>query len=89
MTKIVFSTSFKPALKKVINAQPDLEPLIRKKFETFQSDPFDPSLRTHKLTGNLKAYSSFRITYDIRVIFEFVTLDEALFVDIGTHDDVY
>ena len=89
MTKIIFSSAFTRALKKLLNAQPNLEPLIRERFDTFQKDPIDPSLHTHRLGGDLKKYRSFRITYDIRVIFEFTKDGEAIFSDIGTHNDVY
>jgi mRNA-degrading endonuclease YafQ of YafQ-DinJ toxin-antitoxin module len=32
---------------------------------------------------------SFSVDYDCRVVFSFVEPERSLFVDIGTHDDVY
>lgn len=59
--------------------------------ELFIYDPFDSKLKTHKLSGKLKRLWSFSIEYDLRVVFFFT--DEkprkAIFVDLGTHDEVY
>lgn len=59
--------------------------------ELFINDPFEAKLKTHKLSGKLKDLWSFSIEYDLRVVF-FFTKDKpkrAVFVDIGTHDEVY
>jgi len=50
---------------------------------------FEPQLKTHKLTGKLQDLWSFSIDYDLRVIFYFVNETNAVFVDIGSHDEVY
>ena len=58
--------------------------------EIFKNDPFDARLKTHKLTGKLSDLWSFSVSYDIRVIFYFSEDNsEAVFVDIGTHNQVY
>jgi len=57
----------------------------------FLNDPFDSRLKTHKLSGKLKDLWSFSLEYDLRVVF-FFTKDKpkkAVFVDIGTHNEVY
>jgi mRNA-degrading endonuclease YafQ of YafQ-DinJ toxin-antitoxin module len=41
------------------------------------------------LSGELKGLWSFSIEYDCRVIFEFIEDNKALFIDIGSHDEVY
>ena len=51
--------------------------------------PFDKTLRTHKLSGKLKEYWSVSIEYDLRVIFYFEDAETAVFVDLGTHKEVY
>ena len=51
--------------------------------------PFNPKLRTHKLTGRLEGLWAFSVSYDHRVIFKFLKEDEILLIDIGTHDEVY
>ena len=59
------------------------------KVEHFIQDPFEPQLKTHKLTGKLQDLWSFSIDYDLRVIFYFVNEINAVFVDIGSHDEVH
>jgi mRNA-degrading endonuclease YafQ of YafQ-DinJ toxin-antitoxin module len=57
--------------------------------EKFTVDPFDPSLKTHKLSGKLNELWSFSIDYDEWVISYFTEDEKAVFVDIGSHDEVY
>ena len=59
------------------------------RIEWFAADPFDPRLRTHKLSGELSDLWSFSIAYDVRVVFYFTDDEQAVFVDIGSHDEVY
>ncbi len=89
MTKIIFSKSFVRALNKLLSGNPDLENQIKNKLEIFRNNPFDPTLRTHKLKGKLSDYRSFSITGDLRIVFEFTEEGYALLSDIGTHDEVY
>jgi proteic killer suppression protein len=89
MIKISFSSSFKRAFRKNIQKQPALQAKFWNKVEIFKKNPFDECLRTHKLSGKLKELWSFSIEYDVRVIFYFVEQDKAIFIDIGSHDDVY
>ena len=62
---------------------------IEKQIALFEEDPRHPSLRTHKLSGSMKNMWSISITMSIRMVY--ILLDEttALFVKIGTHDQVY
>lgn len=53
MIKISFSSSFKKAFKKKIRNNIGLEEKFWNKIEIFQNDPFDPVLKTHKLSGKL------------------------------------
>ena len=89
MTEIVFSSAFKRALKKRVEGRKELEEKFWRRVEIFTGNPYDPRLRTHKLSGELKEYWSFTIEYDVRVIFQFVPKNRVIFEDIGTHDEVY
>ena len=51
----------------------------------FRKDPFDKRLKTHKLSGKLKDYWAFSITYQDRVLFRFISRNEAIFYKIGSH----
>lgn len=52
-------------------------------------DPFALSLKTHKLSGKLKDLWSFSLDYDERILFYFTEDQKAVFLDIGSHDEVY
>jgi addiction module RelE/StbE family toxin len=88
--EVSFSTSFKKRFRKKIKGT-TTEDFFWKAVELFVANPFHAPLKTHKLSGNLKGLWSFSIGYDLRVVFYF-TKDKpqkAVFVDIGTHDEVY
>lgn len=83
LTEIYYSPRFKKSLKKI--------PLVvienlNLKLSLFAINPFNPSLKTHKLTGKLGQYYSFSITNSYRIIFEFISKNKAFFINIGTHE---
>lgn len=61
MTKVTYSSSFKRSYKRKVAGDSEREARFRSKVESFMLDPFDKSLRTHKLSGKLKDYWSFSI----------------------------
>jgi mRNA-degrading endonuclease YafQ of YafQ-DinJ toxin-antitoxin module len=69
MIEVSFSSSFLRAFKKNIKGKPELEKIFYKKLQLFINNPFDPKLKTHKLSGKLESLWSFSITYKIRVTF--------------------
>jgi len=89
MIEIAFSSSFKRAFKKNVAGNASLETRFWERVELFKNNPFDPKLRTHKLSGKLKDLWSFSIEYDLRVVFSFAGQGRAIFVDIGGHKEVY
>ena len=89
MIEIAFSSSFKRAFKKRVAGNPRIEVRFWEKIEIFKNNRFDSQLRTHKWSGKLKDLWSFSVEYDLRVIFHFIDDQGGLFVDIGTHKEVY
>ena len=87
--KVSFSSAFKRAFKKRIKGNTELEEKFWQKLELFILDPYDSSLKTHKLSGKLKEFWSFSVDYDERVLFYFTEDKNAVFIDIGSHDEVY
>jgi len=88
--EVSFSDSFRKAFKKRIKST-EIETEFWIRLELFIHDPFETKLKTHKLSGKLKDLWSFSIDYDLRVVFYF-TKDKpkkVVFVDVGTHDEVY
>ena len=89
MIEITPSSSFRRAFKRRVRANKILEARFWERVAIFQKDPFDPRLRTHRLSGQLQGLWSFSVDYDVRVVFSFLEPSRALFVDIGTHEEVY
>jgi mRNA-degrading endonuclease YafQ of YafQ-DinJ toxin-antitoxin module len=87
--EVGFSKSFNRAFKKRIKGDTEAEVRFWRKLDQFKANPFDPSLKTHKLSGKFKEYWSFSVEYDQRVLFYFTEDENAVFVDIGSHDEVY
>lgn len=55
-----------------------------------ENNPFDASLRTHKLKGELKKFHACSINYEYRIVFVILIQDDEItLLDVGAHDDVY
>jgi mRNA-degrading endonuclease YafQ of YafQ-DinJ toxin-antitoxin module len=89
MTEIVLSSRFRKAFKRKVRGNKILETRFRDRAAIFENSPFDPRLKTHKLSGELGDLWSFSVDYDVRIIFSFMETNRVLFIDIGTHDEVY
>lgn len=80
---VYYSVRFKKSLDKFNSVE---KKKIKQKLQQFLKDPFNPRLKTHKLSGKLKNYWSFSITYQLRIMFEFIDSKSVGLVDIGTHE---
>jgi len=89
MVEIAFSSSFRRAFKKSVAGHASLEARFWERVELFKHNPFEPKIMTHKLSGKLKDLWSFSVEYDVRVIFSFAGQDKVVFVDVGSHKEVY
>ncbi|MDH5717487.1 MAG: type II toxin-antitoxin system mRNA interferase toxin, RelE/StbE family [Spirochaetia bacterium] len=90
MINIDWNTRFEKIFKKWTKKYPELINTFEERLDLFVQEPFNPKLKTHPLTGNMKDYWSLSITYDHRLIFVFKeNRTIAVLVDIGTHDEVY
>ena len=88
MTEISFNKSFVKSLKKLLKQDQSFEKRLKEKLNIFIDNPFNPILKTHKLSGKLKELYSFSIEFDLRILFYFYE-NKAVFIDIGRHADVY
>lgn len=57
--------------------------------EIFIKTPFHPTLNNHALTGEYGGCRSINITGDWRAIYTHINKDTVLFVDLGTHNQLY
>lgn len=62
--------------------------MLRAALRRFVKDPRDPTLRIHRLKGELAAYWAFSVEEDLRVLFRWEG-DSAFLVNLGSHDEVY
>ncbi|HOI30210.1 MAG TPA: type II toxin-antitoxin system mRNA interferase toxin, RelE/StbE family [Melioribacteraceae bacterium] len=94
MIVLNWSSSFKRAFKKIIKYQPDLQDRIINTLKFLEADPFEPSLKTHKLKGLLEGVYACSVTREVRIVFDLIHnpetgLSEILLINIGSHDEVY
>ena len=89
MIKIFWNPGFKRAYRKKVKNDAELKDRFWDALPMFVKDPFNPRLRTHKLTGKLEGLWAFSVSLDCRIIFKFLSKNEILLIDIGGHDEVY
>ena len=92
--EVVWSSGFKRSFRKITKKNPQLKNQIVKVLRLLADDPFTPSLKSHKLTGDLAGLWSCSVAYDCRIIFNLSEDDNLLqmvilLIDIGSHDEVY
>ena len=89
MYKIDFSAKYEKKAKKFFKKHSYLKDNI-KTIRILQSNPYHPSLRLHKLQGNLKDFYSVSIDMEYRIIIDFIIVDKRIIlIDIGSHNEVY
>jgi toxin HigB-1 len=80
-------------LKKVIKfirRHKDMASRYDKTLRILRENPYHPSLRLHKLSGELNEYYSVSINIEYRIIMDFIVVDKIIIpINIGTHDEVY
>jgi len=81
--KIYYSSKFAREYKKLPEA---IKKIAEEREEIFRQNLFDSRLKTHRLTGKLKAFWSFSINFRYRIIFEIVDEKTVWFHSVGTHN---
>jgi mRNA-degrading endonuclease YafQ of YafQ-DinJ toxin-antitoxin module len=88
--RINYSKGYKKREHKFFKKHRDLLSKYEKTLRLLEANPFHPSLRLHKLSGNLEELHSVSLDIQYRITLEFYIEDEEIVpVNIGTHDDVY
>ena len=80
------------AARKLVKSHPEAAASLRETLVALAEDAFQPSLKTHKLKGELAGSWACSAGYDLRIVFEFVQHEgsEAIQLQsVGTHDEVY
>ncbi|MFK5975270.1 MAG: type II toxin-antitoxin system mRNA interferase toxin, RelE/StbE family [Sulfurovum sp.] len=90
MYDIITSDKFRKKSKKFFKRHPNLKYKFKNIINQLSLNPFEPSLKTHKLKGNLKELYACSLNYEYRLILSIVIIDNEIYLlDIGTHDEVY
>ena len=87
--KVLLHRQFKKSFKKRIAPNPKPVARFTNRLMLFIEDYAHPELRTHDLVGKKIHLKAFSITGDIRVVYIQEEEDVVLFLDIGTHSQVY
>jgi len=90
MYKLIETSLYRKRVKKFLKKHPQIFSKYKKTIFFLETNPYHPSLRLHKLQGNLNEYHSISIDMDYRIIIDFIIVnDEIILIDIGSHDEVY
>lgn len=86
MRTIIFHKHFEKRYSKLSQK---VKESFKKRRDIFIDDPENLILGIHMLHGEYGDYLSFNITGDIRVIYKEIKKDTFVFIDIGSHSELY
>jgi mRNA-degrading endonuclease YafQ of YafQ-DinJ toxin-antitoxin module len=90
MYSLVSTAHFDRRVLKFTRAHPKLKKPLAKVLRNLESNPFQPSLRLHPLSGELEGLHAASVSYAYRITLTLrVTKKEIVLLDIGSHDEVY
>lgn len=85
MRKLAWETPFRRAFKRRTRSNAALQDRVFEALSKLALDPFSPSLKTHKLSGQFRGLWACWVEYDCRIVFAFEpdreTGDEMIVVD--------
>lgn len=94
---LLVTSAFRRAAKRAAKQHPELADAIGETLTKLAANMFEPSLRTHKLRGELQGCWACSAGYDWRIVFgvgepmalDGVTAETITLFTMGTHDEVY
>jgi len=86
--QIIFTDGFNKSYKKRIEPNGKLERKFEERSKLFSEGRLD-LVKDHGLKGRKVGLRAFSVTGDIRVVYELREDGRILFVDIGSHNQVY
>ena len=90
MYEVIFTKKYEKTSKKFFKKHSNLVNKYIKTIRLLKSNPHHPSLRLHKLQGNLKEFYSISLDMEYRIILDFIIIDRKIYlIDIGKHDEIY
>jgi mRNA-degrading endonuclease YafQ of YafQ-DinJ toxin-antitoxin module len=86
------SSAFIRSARKMLKKHPALTMELQAALELRSQNAFHPSLKTHKLKGELQGSWACSVGFDLRIIFAFVEaqgVESILLESMGSHEEVY
>jgi mRNA-degrading endonuclease YafQ of YafQ-DinJ toxin-antitoxin module len=86
------SSAFVRDSRRLLRKRPELISHLLETLRLLQANPKSPTLKTHKLKGELKKSWACSGGYDLRIVFSFTKYQgrpAILLESVGTHDEVY
>lgn len=62
---------------------------FEKHLQIFYTNPYQAKLNNHPLKGKWQGYRSINISGDFRAVYKLVSEEEAIFITIGSHSQLY
>jgi addiction module RelE/StbE family toxin len=59
------------------------------RLQIFCANPYQAELSNHPLKGKWRGYRSINISGDFRAVYKEITEEEAIFITIGSHSQLY
>jgi mRNA-degrading endonuclease YafQ of YafQ-DinJ toxin-antitoxin module len=88
--RLIFTQTYQKRAVKFFKRHPELISQYEKTLNLLELNPNHPSLRLHRLQGNLQELHSVSINISYRITLEFLIEDgKIVLVNIGSHDTVY
>jgi len=87
--QVILTDQFRKNFKKRILCNQKLTKKYKERVALFMKSGQSALLHNHLLKGRLNNYWSFSITGDVRLIYTRKDKNTVLFMDIGTHTQVY
>jgi addiction module RelE/StbE family toxin len=76
--------------RKFFKRRPELKPCFARVLSDLQTDPFQPQLALHPLSGKLAGCHAVRLIRNYRITLTLlITAKEIILLDVGSHDEVY
>jgi addiction module RelE/StbE family toxin len=88
MKRLELEKPFRKKSKKLLQKNPSLKETYEDLLRKLSNNPFDPTLHTHLLTGDLKGKYACSLTDKLRIVFRLYD-DIVHLLNIGSHDEVY
>lgn len=89
MIKVILHQSFIKSYAKRVTRKSALAAKTQQRIKLFKRDCSNVILKDHPLSGAKKGLRSFSVTGDIRIIYRPAGAGEIVFIDIGSHNQVY